>query len=130
MSKAKISYNNSIGSAVGTITVTVGEPKVDPKDLQCPLGSVGLHPLSPVKIRDIRDYDKKLYGTLMGTVEGHVTTNLYEIINDKTIFDDGARRAAICAIRSFYRRVLPELNVCVEFEKDSFGIEGTKGGAL
>ena len=130
LSKAKISYNNSIGSAVGTITVTVGEPKVDPKGLQCAYGSVGLHPLSPVKIRDIRDYDEKLYRTLMGTVKGHVTTNLYEIINDKTIFDDGARRAAICAIRSFYRRVLPELNVCVEFEKDSFGIEGTKGGAL
>ena len=53
LSKAKIRYNDSIGSAVGTITVTVGEPKVDPKDLQCAYGSVGLHPLSPVKIRDI-----------------------------------------------------------------------------
>ena len=130
LSKAKISYNNSIGSAVGTITVTVGEPKVDPKYLQCPYGSVGLHPLSPAKIGDIRSYHEDWYSTLMEKVKGHVTTNLWEMINDQTIFGDEARRAAICAIRSFYRKVLPEVEVQVNFEKDSFDIEGTKGGAL
>ena len=133
LSNAKISYNNFIGSAVGSITVTVGSPKVDPNNLQAQLGSVGLHPLSPVNSRDMEDmgaYDKNLYGTLKKTVQGHIATNLHEIVNDKALFDESAKRAAICAIRSFYRRVLPGVEICVEFEKDSFSIEGKKGSGL
>ena len=132
LSKAKITYNNSMGSEVGTITVTVGLPKVDPDQLQSSLGSVGLHPWSPVNSRDMEDmkYHKNLYGNLMKTVKGLVATNLHEIVNDKALFDENAKRAAICAIRSFYRRVLPGVEVCVEFKKDSHDVEGKKGGTL
>ena len=121
LTTADIQYISGGDGMMDRITVTVGFPKIDEEELCDSLGSLGLDPISP-EINDIRLYDK-----LENVVKKYVRDNLHVLSQDKTLFDDGAQRAAVCAIRSFYRRALPGIDVRVRFKSVIADMEPEKG---
>ena len=111
LKSAKITCKESANNMIDKITVTVGKPQIDQNKL-VKLDGVGLHPETPKN-----DIDMQLYKMLLGKVEQNIKSNICQLVNnDDFLFDDSAKLAAECAIRAFSRKILPGVEVVVEFK--------------